>query len=700
MLLLSPAGNPESLRAALQNGADGVYFGGAAFNARRGAANFDAAAMQAALDACRLYGARSFITMNTLLTDRELPEALSYARFLYEAGADALIVQDLGFVSLLKRELPGFALHGSTQMGICDIPGAKLMKELGMGCAVLAREVSLGGIRAIHGAVDIPLEVFAHGALCMSFSGACLLSSMAGERSGNRGTCAQPCRKRMALGGRPGAMDYALSLSDLCMLEHLDDLAAAGVSWLKLEGRMKRPEYVAAVTAAYRAALDGAGEEGLAFHKERMLALFDRGGGRTGYFYGNGGITGCVAKAEPSAALLRELAQSYAGENRRQPIRLSLALNLGHPARLALSIEGRGPGEKPAAVTVEGPVPARAEKPRSAERYLAQLQKLGDTPFEAFSCGGDIDERAYLPIRALNELRRRGCDALLEALRLRRVAPNARPAPAPGPAPQRARTQVLALVRTDAQARAAARAGADMVALEASLEGAAILESLQDLRGRVRLLLSLPAAAPQGKETERLYRLLHTGLLDGAVAANLGQALMTEGLEIRIAGTHLGAFNAESVRCLKSMGFGAVILSLELTKAQMRDILAMEHAGVSAYGRAQLMQLLHCPIKEARGCGTCRGEEAYLEDEAGRRFPLAPLRSADGCLVRLLNCLPTDVTDLLGQLPKPSLAQLAFYGEEPGEVGRLVEKARTSLRGEALAAPENATRGHWSRAVE
>lgn len=695
MLLLSPAGSPESLRAALQNGADGVYFGGAAFNARRGAANFDENAMLKAIDACRLYGARSFITMNTLLTDRELPAALAYARFLYEAGADALIVQDLGLIRLLKRELPDFSLHASTQLGVCDIPGARLMREMGMKCAVLAREVSLDGIRAIHAAVDIPLEAFAHGALCMSFSGACLLSSMAGERSGNRGTCAQPCRKRMALNGKPGLDDYALSLSDLCMLEHLDDLASAGVSWLKLEGRMKRPEYVAAVTIAYRAALDGANAKELAAHKQRLLALFDRGGGKTGYFYGDNAVTGCVAEAASAAALLRELAQSYAGENRRQPISLHLTLRLGERARLEVTAAGR------ASVSIQGPAPEQAEKPQSAARYLEQLSKLGDTPFIAASCTGEIDEDAYLPVRSLNELRRRACEALIEALRLRRVAPDIRPAEEPAPAPRTEPAQILAFVRNEAQARAAMEGGANMVALEDSLEAEAALNVLQDLREPARLLLALPAAAPQGKETARLERLLRSGLIDGAVAANIGQALMTKGLGLRIAGTQLNAFNAESVRCLKSMGFAEVVLSVELTKAQMRDILAVDCAsGVSAYGRAQLMQLFHCPRKEAGGCGGCLGAGTFLEDEAGRRFPLSPVKGADGCLVRLLNCLPTDITDYLSQLPRPGLVQLAFYEEAPGEVSRLIARAKAALAGEAVEPPANATRGHWSRAVE
>lgn len=694
MLLLSPAGNPESLRAALQNGADGVYFGGVAFNARRGAANFDEATMQEAIDACRLYGARSFITMNTLLTDRELPQALAYARLLYEAGADALIVQDLGLIRLLRQELPDFTLHASTQLGVCDIAGARLMQEMGLKCAVLAREVSLAGIRAIHKAVDIPLEAFAHGALCMSFSGACLFSSMAGERSGNRGTCAQPCRKRMALNAKPGPLDYALSLSDLCMLEHLDDLASAGVTWLKLEGRMKRPEYVAAVTAAYRAALDGADGRELAEHKERLLALFDRGGGKTGYFYGDHAITGCVAEASPPASLLRELAQSYAGENRRQPVSLHLTLRLGQSAQIDISAPGR------AQVSVQGPAPERAEKPQSAQRYLEQLKKLGETPFIAAACTGDIDEAAYLPVRSLNELRRGACEALIQALRLRRQAPKALPATQAAPIRQDEPTQILTLVQNAAQAHAAVEAGADLVALEPSMEAEAMLAELQDVRTAARLLLSLPVAIPQGRETERLEGLLHSGLIDGAVAANIGQVRMSEGLALRIAGTQLNAFNIESVRSLKSMGFAHAVLSLELTKAQMRSILTTEGAGVSVYGRAQLMQLLHCPRKEERGCGACRGEGDYLEDEAGRRFPLSPVKGVSGCAVRVLNCLPTDVTDYLAQLPRPSLIQLAFYEEGPDVVARLVARAKAALSGEQVEPLTNVTRGHWSRAVE
>ncbi|MEE0766565.1 MAG: DUF3656 domain-containing protein [Christensenellales bacterium] len=702
MRLLSPAGSPESLLAALKSGADGVYFGGAAFNARRGAANFSDAEMEKALDLCHLYGAKAFITMNTLLTDRELPEAMAYARFLYRAGADALIVCDMGLIQGLRRELPDLPLHGSTQLGIGDIPGARLLQRLGFSCGVLARETPLSSIAAIRRAVDLPLEAFVHGALCMSFSGACLYSSMAGERSGNRGTCAQPCRKPCALNRRPGEGDYALSLSDLCMLEHLGDLEKAGVSWLKIEGRMKRPAYVAGVTAAYRAALDGAGPAELAEHRERLLALFDRGGGRTGYFYGDDGITGCVAHGDPPAALVRQMEQALQATDRRLPVQVGLTVRQGEASKLRLSLDegirSRFPG--PGEVTAMGPAPAQANKPQDPQRYLAQGEKLGGTPF--VSQGGEIqgDAWAFLPVREINELRRQAVEALEASLRLRRQLPAPAGRPTCPAAPFTGETGILAAVRTQAQARAAAQAGADMVALEAGLGAEQALAALQPLRETCKLLICLPGASVQGRETERLAALLQSPLLDGALAGNLGQIGLMEGLPLRIAGPQLGAFNREGVQALKALGFHRVVLSLELTKAQMRDILAVEAAGVSGYGRAQLMQLFHCPIREQVGCKACPGDGAYIEDGEGRRFPLSSLKGADGCLVRLLNCLPTDVLDLVGQLPKPDTLHLAFYEESPEQAAALVRRAKAALAGAALPQPQGCTRGHWNRAVD
>lgn len=239
-----------------------------------------------------------------------------------------------------------------------------------------------------------------------------------------------------------------------------------------------------------------------------------------------------------------------------------------------------------------------------------------------------------------------------------------------------------------------------MVALEAGLGAEQALAALQPLRETCKLLICLPGASVQGRETERLAALLQSPLLDGALAGNLGQIGLMEGLPLRIAGPQLGAFNREGVQALKALGFHRVVLSLELTKAQMRDILAVEAAGVSGYGRAQLMQLFHCPIREQVGCKACPGDGAYIEDGEGRRFPLSSLKGADGCLVRLLNCLPTDVLDLVGQLPKPDTLHLAFYEESPEQAAALVRRAKAALAGAALPQPQGCTRGHWNRAVD
>ncbi|MDR0841525.1 MAG: DUF3656 domain-containing protein [Christensenellaceae bacterium] len=693
MQLLSPAGNMQSLIAAVQNGADGVYFGGGAFNARRNAANFSEEEIQAAIDYCHARGVRAFIALNTLLTDRELPEARGFAAFLCRAGADAAIVQDWGLADILRRELPELPLHASTQMGIHSIEGARAAEGMGLQCAVLARELPLGRIRAIHDAVPIALEAFAHGALCMSVSGACLYSSMVGERSGNRGVCAQPCRKRACVKALPGQGDYCLSLSDLCMLDCLDDMAQAGVDWLKIEGRMKRAEYVAVVTHAYRRALDGASLEERRALKRDMLAMFNRGEGRTGYFYGDDGVTGCVAGAEPPAALCRAAAQTYAQEARKQPVDLRLCVRQNQPATLTMAL-----GD--AAVTAQGEVPEVAQKPQQAARYAEQVQKLGDTPFFARKVEADVDAYAFLPLRALNELRRQATEALLQALCVRRAVAAAPTYSAPKPrGPGEAgKPRVTAIVRCATQAYAAAQAGADEIALEPWRYDAREWQALQDIRRRAKLLISLPAAAMHAGECERLRDIAALGLVDGGIAANIGQLAWLQGLELRIAGTQMNVLNTAALRALQDRGFTRVTLSLELTKPQMRDILAAQGAAVSVYGRAQLMQLLHCPLKESRGCKGCEGE-GILYDEAGRAFPLSGIRQNGGCLVRMLNCLPTDILDLVGELPPPEGLQLAFYDETPAQVTGRVRAAVLARGGETVAPPQNFTRGHWNRTV-
>ncbi|VVB85164.1 Peptidase family U32 [uncultured archaeon] len=288
--LLAPVGSKEALIAAVENGADAVYFGGTAFSARQYAPNFTREELEWAVDYAHVRGVKAYVTMNTLIKDSELEEACEYLQFLCNAGADAVIVQDTGILRLLREQLPELPVHASTQMTIHNIEGVKFLQEMGVKRVVLARELSLQNIRKIKAETNIEIETFVHGALCFSYSGQCLLSSMIGGRSGNRGYCAQPCRKKYRINGAEG---YLLSPRDLNMSEHIPGLVKAGIDSFKIEGRMKRPEYVAGVVGIYRKLIERYFEEPEGFQvtaneKHTLLQLFNRGF-TIGYFFRNPG---------------------------------------------------------------------------------------------------------------------------------------------------------------------------------------------------------------------------------------------------------------------------------------------------------------------------------------------------------------------------------------------------------------------------
>lgn len=291
--LLSPAGGFESLKAAIENGADAVYLGGKLFNARQFAGNFDSDDMLKAIEYAHLRGVKLYLTLNTLIRDHEIGRALEYAAYMREQGIDAIIVQDLGFASELRRQMPDLPLHASTQMTIYDINGAKVLEKMGFERIVTARELSIQELKDITSKMNIEVEVFVHGALCISYSGQCLMSSMIGGRSGNRGTCTQNCRMKYELyENLQGKIDqgYLLSTRDINAIKSLKDILEAGVRSLKIEGRMKSPEYVGLVTSKYRKALDhiynsdnsGINEE----DEKKLMQIFNRGGFSRGYFYG------------------------------------------------------------------------------------------------------------------------------------------------------------------------------------------------------------------------------------------------------------------------------------------------------------------------------------------------------------------------------------------------------------------------------
>ena len=317
--LLSPAGSPEAVIAAVQNGADAVYLGFGDYNARRGAKNFTGEEFEKAARYCRVRGCKVYATLNTLVNDREIEGAVRCARMAAKYGADGIIIQDVGLIRVLRDALPDLPLHASTQMSIHNLAGAEAAAQMGLTRVVLARELSLEQIRFITKNASVETEIFVHGALCFCHSGQCYMSALIGRRSGNRGMCAQPCRMQYSLGGRMD--DYPLSLKDNCLISRLDEIEEAGVACIKIEGRMKRPEYTAIVTDIYHRAM----KEHRQPTKEEMEMLenaFSRNGFTQGYFDGDKrnmfGVRG--EPAEDVEKLFAATRRSYGeGEMRRVP---------------------------------------------------------------------------------------------------------------------------------------------------------------------------------------------------------------------------------------------------------------------------------------------------------------------------------------------------------------------------------------------
>lgn len=669
--LLAPAGNMECLAAAVRNGADAVYFGGGSFNARRGAANFEGDSMKEAIGFCHLRGVSAHITLNTLLFDGELLDALRFASKLRSLKADAVIVQDLGLAALISEELPGLTVHASTQMGIHSLGGLRYCERSGISRAVLAREVPLEEIRRMHAQSPVELEFFCHGALCMSFSGSCLYSSMAGERSGNRGTCAQPCRKNASvLRAAAGRDEFALSPNDICMLGELGAMTQAGICSFKIEGRMKSPEYVATVTRIYREALDGSPRPEA---RSRLFEIFNRGEFSTAHLRGDSVTTGHVGQAKPSRELLAEAHESVRGDRPVRGLEAALDLEIGGAAKLRVTSGG-------VSAAAEGPVCEAPRKPVDLERVTEQLKKLGGTPF--FLEKAEITGAGFVPVSAINSMRREAVDRLaaeivgvpLPEKPITREDIEAFLAPT-GEAS--AEPKLYLRVRTAEEARAS---DAELIGLDPAAPDKLDPASLSGIPGEPVLIL------PNVLMTEgarRAYeRLLDSGAFVGVEINNISHWEMGRGLRYRIAGTGMNVTNPASATQLLRSGFTHFIPSLELTKGKLAALARGFGRSmlVSTYGRAPLMQLMHCPVKEYRGCRGCRGNAGELCDGERRRFPLENNRFAEGyCLVRLMNTAVTDVREAFASSGMPVFGQAQTPDDRPGSP---------------------VTRGHWAREVD
>lgn len=428
--LLAPAGSFESMKAAVAAGADAVYIGGSRFGARAYADNLDQDRMLEAIDYAHLHGVSLYMTVNTLVKEGELEGLYEYLNPYYRQGLDGVIVQDMGVLSCIRQSFPQLPVHASTQMTITGAYGAGMLKELGVKRVVPARELSLEEIRRIHEQVDMEIECFVHGALCYCYSGQCLLSSLIGGRSGNRGRCAQPCRlpydvkqdKRSCLGKNER---YVMSLKDLCVLDILPDLLEAGIYSLKIEGRMKSPRYTAGVVSVYRKYVDlyrQQGKDGYRVDpedKKILLDLFDRGGLTEGYYRQHNGKDMVALKEKPAfrqgnQQLFDYLDATYVNGEVKEKVTGKLTMREGEEIRLSLTMEQKGRGYR---AEVKGPVVLTAKnQPVSEESLKKQIGKTGNTPFQFEALEVETEGNGFLPVQALNELRRKGLEKLKEAV--------------------------------------------------------------------------------------------------------------------------------------------------------------------------------------------------------------------------------------------------------------------------------------------
>ena len=434
--ILAPAGSFESMKAAVAAGADAVYIGGSRFGARAYADNPGEDMLLEAIDYAHLHGCRLYLTVNTLVKEKELEGLYEYLKPYYRQGLDAAIVQDMGVLSCIKEKFPDLPVHASTQMTITGPQGAGLMMGLGASRIVTARELSLQEIRKIYEQTGAEIESFVHGALCYCYSGQCLFSSLIGGRSGNRGRCAQTCRlpfevKRDGKTLNNKEERYVLSLKDLCTLDILPELVEAGIYSMKIEGRMKSPRYTAGVVSIYRKYVDlylEKGRKGYRVEKEdrqRLLDLFDRGGQTEGYYRQHNGRDMVVMKEKPAfrqenRELYQYLDETYVEAELKEPVSGTVDVKEGKPLSLTLRFErNMRDGQMPETVevTVAGEEAQQAKnQPVSEEKIAKQIGKTGNTPFYFRELNVEMEGKPFVPVQELNELRRRGFAALEEEI--------------------------------------------------------------------------------------------------------------------------------------------------------------------------------------------------------------------------------------------------------------------------------------------
>ncbi len=661
--ILAPAGGGEQLLAAVRCGANAVYMGGLHFNARRNAANFDEDGLKQAVSYCHARSVKVYVTVNTVVTDDEYGDLETEAEQIAASGADAVIIQDMAVLKLFQNRYPSIKRYASTQTAVHNVDGALFLQEAGYDSIVLARELTLSEMKTICSAVSVKTEAFVHGAHCMSVSGACYLSAMLGGRSGNRGLCAQPCR----LDWSSGEDSYALSFKDMSLIPRIREMADAGVGSFKIEGRMKRPEYVAAATRACKLAL-----EGKPYDAEELRAVFSRSGFTDGYLAGNRDVSMFGRRTKEDAAesggVLASLAALYRNETPLVPVDLTFTMRANETALTTRDGTNQ--------ITVRGVTPEPAiNRPLNETLARKNLEKTGGTPFFVRGFQADVSEGLTLPAAALNALRRQALDELL-AVR-GRIVPHARqPYETAAPVRYRSAREQPALWARFYQASQITKPDAfgRIILPIDQISGETIARYEERLTAELPTLLFPENEPALGA---RLAALKSAGL--GSIYASniyaiaLGRRL---GLSLH-GGFALNVTNTQSLLFYKEAGLKSVTVSFELAMAKIKSLGGGVPRGIVSYGYLPLMHLRNCPVRAFTGCEACGGKES-LTDRKGIKFPVEcqQMRAAT-----LLNSVPLDLAGR--NLNGLDFQLLYFTRESADEAGDVIRRYQRGVKTDA-----------------
>ena len=665
--ILAPAGSMESLLAAVRCGADAVYVGGTMYSARSSAVNFDLEQLAEASRICRLYGVKLHLAVNTLLTDTELP---AFRDYLCRAGeyADACIVQDLGAVRSIREVLPDMELHASTQMSIHTPAGAELAAQLGCKRVVAAREMSKRDLAALC-RLPVEVEVFVHGALCMSVSGQCSFSAIVGGRSANRGACAQACR--LPWHTPEGKNPAALSLKDLSLVEKVAELREIGIDSFKIEGRMKRPEYVAAAVTALRMALDGEQPD-----LDTLQAVFSRNGFTDGYFTGRkNDMFGFRRKEDVLAGqqVLQPLAALYVKPRTVETLDFDLHLKAGQNAVLTVS------DSKGMEISISGEIPEIPMKHPLTQDVLAKsMQKLGGTIYTCGEVKLDNPDGLFLSSAQCNSMRREAVEQM-DQKRIASHTPECR---------VREKLAEIPALRIPEQNRNFRLHVRTKGQLDAALQTGEIVCIPLQMAAQCKPTESIYLEAPRIIENEEAYREKLSDLREKGfshlVCHNIADLHIGRELGMTLhGGFGLNVANRLTALTLKEQGLQDVTASIELRMPRIADLAKVLPVGAMVYGRLPMMLYRVCPIKSQDGC---RKRDCFLTDRTGRKFPLL----CSGTYQELMN---SELLWLAGKHLLLDLPDLYFTDEVPSQVSSVLEAYRT---GQGIA-PKGRTSGLYEK---